>query len=100
MIEQALENSETVIPSDYVTIEKLNDEILMVHEAITPIRMGAHSHKNKEILDTTTASYTAEEKQKLAELNLSDYVTIRKLQRYKSRRHSDWLLLVFLCCFT
>lgn len=79
MIEQALENSETVIPSDYVTVQKLNDEILMIHESITPIRMDAHSHKNKEILDATTASYTAEEKQKLAELNFSDYVTIRKL---------------------
>ncbi|MEE5994756.1 MAG: hypothetical protein V3G42_16255, partial [Oscillospiraceae bacterium] len=79
MIEQALENSETVIPSDYVTIQRLNDEILMIHEAITPIRMDAHSHKNKEILDATTASYTLEEQKKLAELNLSDYVTVRKL---------------------
>ena len=79
MIEQALKNSETVIPSDYVTVQKLNDEILMIHESITPIRMDAHSHKNKDILDNTTASYTAEEKQKLADLNLSDYVTVRKL---------------------
>ena len=79
LIEQALENSETVIPSDYVTIEKLNDEILMIHESITPIRMDSHSHKNKDILDNTTASYTLEEQKKLAELNLSDYVTIRKL---------------------
>ncbi len=79
IIEQALENSETVIPSDYVTIEKLNDEILMIHESITPIRMDAHSHKNKDILDNTTASYTLEEQKKLAELNLSDYVTVRKL---------------------
>ena len=79
MIEQALANSDTVIPSDYVTIEKLNDEILMIHEAITPIRMDAHSHKNKDILDNTTASYTLEEQKKLAELNLSDYVTVRKL---------------------
>ncbi len=79
MIEQALTNSETVIPSDYVTIQRLNDEILMIREAITPIRMDAHSHKNKDILDNTTASYTLEEQKKLAELNLSDYVTVRKL---------------------
>ena len=79
MIEQALANSETAIPSDYVTIQRLNDEILMIHESITPIRMDAHSHKNKDILDNTTASYTLEEQKKLAELNLSDYVTVRKL---------------------
>lgn len=52
MIAQALENSGTVIPSDYVTIEKLNDEILMVHEAISPIRSASHSHQNKELLDS------------------------------------------------
>ncbi len=59
MIEQALTNSETIIPSDYVTIQKLNDEILMIHESLTPIRETSHTHKNKELLDSLTAETLA-----------------------------------------
>ncbi|MBR4580768.1 MAG: hypothetical protein IKO32_06005, partial [Lachnospiraceae bacterium] len=36
-----------------------NDEILMVHEAITPIRLASHSHQNKELLDSLTAESLA-----------------------------------------
>ena len=59
MIEQALANSETVIPSDYATIEKLNNEILMIYESLTPIREISHTHKNKELLDSLTADSLA-----------------------------------------
>jgi len=45
--------------SDYVTIRKLNDEILMVHESITPIRLASHSHQNKELLDSLDADSLA-----------------------------------------
>ncbi|MBR4318434.1 MAG: hypothetical protein IKP69_00090 [Oscillospiraceae bacterium] len=59
MIENALKNSEAVIPSDYVTIQKMNDEILMIHESITPIRENSHTHQNKELLDSLTADSLA-----------------------------------------
>ena len=59
MIEQALANSETVIPSDYATIEKLNNEILMIYESLTSIREISHTHKNKELLDSLTADSLA-----------------------------------------
>jgi hypothetical protein len=59
MIEEVLKNSQTVITSDYVTVEKLNNEILIIYESLTPIRETSHTHKNKEFLDSLTAESLA-----------------------------------------
>lgn len=58
--------------SDYATIERLNEEVLAIRESMIPLTRELHSHKNMAVLNETTASYTLEEKEKLA--NISELV--------------------------
>ena len=61
--------------SEYAKKTDLYELILLVREAIAPLEQAEHIHTNKDILDRTTASYTAEEKEKLAGIDLTDYTT-------------------------
>ena len=98
MIEEALKNSETVIPSDYVTVEKLNNEILMIYESLTPIRETSHTHKNKELLDSLTADslvycliYSS-----LKTLSKKIFTELMKSRRVSIMRHTHMKILMFL----
>ena len=53
---------------------------LIVQKITDPISLKSHEHENKPILDATTASYTLEEQQKLAEFQPSDYATKEYLE--------------------
>ncbi len=61
--------------SAYATSETLHEQVLLLREAIAPLEHVSHAHQNKAILDNTTASYTAEEKEKLAGLSPGNYAT-------------------------
>ena len=58
------------VDDDGMTLKYL--DAAQVKEAIDKM----HSHTNKNVLDNITASYTSEEKTKLAGLNSSDYVFV------------------------
>lgn len=64
----------TEIPADYVTEAELTGKGYLVANDIAgkADKTELHSHTNKTILDGTTASYTTEEKTKLAELSNYD----------------------------
>lgn len=65
--------------SPYATTASLNEQILLVREAISPLEYASHTHQNQSVLDNTTASYTTAEKEKLAGINLSLYATTEAL---------------------
>ena len=44
-----------ISPETYATQETLNEQILLVREAIAPLEHAAHSHTNKAVLDAITA---------------------------------------------
>ena len=52
---------------------------LIIQKITNPLSMKSHEHENKPILDATTASYTLEEQQKLADFQPSDYATKQAL---------------------
>lgn len=52
---------------------------LIIQKITNPLSVKSHEHENKTILDATTASYTLEEQQKLADFQPSDYVTKKAL---------------------
>ena len=45
---------------------------LIIQKITNPLSLKSHEHENKTILDATTASYTLEEQQKLADFQPSD----------------------------
>ena len=53
---------------------------LIVQKITNPLSLKSHEHENKTVLDATTASYTLEEQQKLAEFQPSDYATKEYLE--------------------
>ena len=72
---------------DRLTSELMNDmegiqqfedstvyDIQSLNEALDNLRTNMHSHNNKAVLDGTTASYTTEEKEKLAGISPESYV--------------------------
>lgn len=52
---------------------------LIVQKITNPLSLKSHEHENKTVLDATTASYTLEEQQKLADFQPSDYATKQAL---------------------
>ena len=52
---------------------------LIIQKITNPLSLKSHEHENKPILDATTASYTLEEQQKLADFKPSDYATKQAL---------------------
>lgn len=52
---------------------------LIVQKITNPLSLKSHEHENQSILDATTASYTLEEQQKLADFQPSDYATKQAL---------------------
>ena len=44
-------------PDAYATTEHLNEQILLVREAIAPLEHASHSHTNKDVLDSITEQY-------------------------------------------
>ncbi len=54
---------------------KTTEVTTIIQQEILPVAEESHTHDNKSVLDSTTASYTAEEQQKLAEITPNDYAT-------------------------
>lgn len=52
---------------------------LIIQKITNPLSLKSHEHENQSILDATTASYTLEEQQKLADFQPSDYATQKVL---------------------
>ena len=52
--------------SEYAKIEYVNTQVKTATDRLDVIEPKAHTHTNKDVLDATTASYTTEEKTKLA----------------------------------
>ncbi len=52
---------------------------LIIQKVTNPLSLKSHEHENQSILDATTASYTLEEQQKLADFQPSDYATKQAL---------------------
>ncbi len=52
---------------------------LIIQKITDPLSLKSHEHENQSILDATTASYTLEEQQKLADFHPSDYATKQAL---------------------
>lgn len=48
-----------ITPDSYATTERLNEQILLVREAIAPLEHASHTHKNKAALDNLTAEDVA-----------------------------------------
>ncbi|MBQ6252891.1 hypothetical protein [Ruminococcus sp.] len=44
-----------IVPGNYATQDALNEQILLVREAIAPLEHASHSHTNKAVLDAITA---------------------------------------------
>ncbi len=44
-------------PDAYATTERLNEQILLVREAIAPLEHASHTHANKDVLDRITEQY-------------------------------------------
>lgn len=76
--------------SDYATIERLNEEVLAIRESMIPLTRELHSHKNMAVLNETTASYTVEEKEKLA--NISELVVDTHLDESSSNPVANYVL--------
>lgn len=76
--------------SDYATIERLNEEVLEIRESMIPLSRELHSHKNMAVLNETTASYTVEEKEKLA--NISKLVVDTHLDESSSNPVANYVL--------
>ncbi len=47
-------------PNDYATKEALNEQILLVREAIAPLEHASHNHTNKAVLDALTPELLAD----------------------------------------
>jgi len=62
--------------SEYPTTSAVE---LIIQKVINPLSVRSHEHENQSILDATTASYTLEEQQKLADFQPSDYATKQAL---------------------
>lgn len=62
--------------SEYPTTSAVE---LIIQKITNPLSLKSHEHENKTILDGTTASYTLEEQQKLANFQPSDYATKKAL---------------------
>ncbi len=75
---------------DYATIERLNEEVLAIRESMIPLSRELHSHKNMAVLNETTASYTVEEKEKLA--NISKLVVDTHLDESSSNPVANYVL--------
>ncbi len=74
----ALDRLTSELMNDLEGIQQFEDstvyDIQTLNEALDNLRTNMHSHNNKAVLDGTTASYTTEEKEKLAEISLESYV--------------------------
>jgi len=55
--------------------DSTSEKIHTLQEKIDSFPASVHTHENKEILDSTTAPYTAEEKKKLAGISPGTYAT-------------------------
>lgn len=62
--------------SEYPTTSAVE---LIIQKITNPLSLKSHEHENQSILDATTASYTLEEQQKLADFQPSDYATKKAL---------------------
>ena len=76
--------------SDYASIERLNEEVLAIRESMIPLSQELHSHTNMAVLNETTASYTVEEKEKLA--NISELVVDTHLDESSSNPVANYVL--------
>ena len=76
--------------SEYATKKNLEDEILSVREAMIPLTRELHSHKNMAVLNETTASYTLEDKEKLA--SISELVVDTHLDESSSNPVANYVL--------
>lgn len=52
--------------SGYATTAYVDGKVSAINDQLTTLNSASHSHTNKDVLDATTASYTTEEKTKLA----------------------------------
>lgn len=62
--------------SEYPTTSAVE---LIIQKVTNPLSLKSHEHENQPVLDGTTASYTLEEQQKLADFQPSDYATKQAL---------------------
>lgn len=58
--------------SGYATITYVDGKFKTINDRLDALEADKHTHANKSVLDGTTASYTTEEKEKLAELENYD----------------------------
>ena len=76
--QEALDRLTSELMNDLEGIQQFEDstiyDIQTLNEALDNLSTNMHSHNNKAVLDGTTASYTTEEKEKLAEINPESYV--------------------------
>lgn len=76
--------------SEYAKIVYVDEKIDEVNERIDDIEQhGTHTHANKDILDLITASFTAEEKDKLSTLYNYDDTELRELITQALHTHSN-----------
>ena len=45
-----------LIPGNYATQDALNEQVLLLREALAPLEHVSHAHQNKDVLDSITAS--------------------------------------------
>jgi hypothetical protein len=75
----------------YATTERLNEQILLLREAMQPLENLAHSHQNKDVLDALTASLLADLRglQQFEEGTQYDIRTLRELlNNYSNTAHT------------
>ncbi len=76
--QEALDRLTTELMNDLEGVQQFEDstiyDIQTLNEALDNLSTNMHSHNNKAVLDGTTASYTTEEKEKLAGISPESYV--------------------------
>ena len=75
----------------YATNERLNEQILLLREAMQPLENLAHSHQNKDVLDALTASLLADLRglQQFEEGTQYDIRSLRELlNNYSNTAHT------------
>ena len=79
--------------SQYLKKDEFHEIFDPVKEQVDEMYPMRHTHENKDILDQTTASYTAQEKEKLADLENYDDTEIRELIHDTGHTHPNKVIL-------
>lgn len=75
----SLHGKDGEVSDPYATNERLNEQILLVREAIAPLEHISHSHQNKDVLD----SFTADMLSSLEDLQQFEDSTLFEIQSVK-----------------